>query len=141
MKTFFTSIVLAFLTIATSVNAFEVEGESFIAKFEVTSMTSSEGMSVMTSEGSVDGYGKVYLTHELTANMGSMNSGSMKGQARTMDVDGNYVAASLQGVWRRTGKELEIISIDNLSNGTRNFAMGTYDVVTGKGQFDVYPVE
>ena len=141
MKTFFTSIVLAFLTISTSVNAFEVEGESFIAKFEVTSMTSSEGMSVMTSEGSVDGYGKVYLTHELTANMGSMNSGSMKGQARTMDVDGNYVAASLQGVWRRTGKELEIISIDNLSNGTRNFAMGTYDVVTGKGQFDVYPVE
>ncbi len=141
MKTFFTSIVLAFLSISTSVNAFEVEGESFIAKFEVTSMTSSEGMSVMTSEGSVDGYGKVYLTHELTANMGSMNSGSMKGQARTMDVDGNYVAASLQGVWRRTGKELEIISIDNLSNGTRNFAMGTYDVVTGKGQFDVYPVE
>ena len=141
MKTFFTSIVLAFLTISTSVNAFEVEGESFIAKFEVTSMTSSEGLSVMTSEGSVDGYGKVYLTHELTANMGSMNSGSMKGQARTMDVDGNYVAASLQGVWRRTGKELEIISIDNLSNGTRNFAMGTYDVVTGKGQFNVYPVE
>jgi hypothetical protein len=141
MKTFFASTVLAFLTISTSVNAFEVEGESFIAKFEVTSMTSSEGMSVMTSEGSVDGYGKVYLTHELTANMGSMNSGSMKGQARTMDVDGNYVAASLQGVWRRTGKELEIISIDNLSNGTRNFAMGTYDVVTGEGQFDVYPVE
>jgi hypothetical protein len=141
MKTFFASTVLAFLTISTSVSAFEVEGESFIAKFEVTSMTSSEGMSVMTSEGSVDGYGKVYLTHELTANMGSMNSGSMKGQARTMDVDGNYVAASLQGVWRRTGKELEIISIDNLSNGTRNFAMGTYDVVTGEGQFDVYPVE
>jgi hypothetical protein len=141
MKTFFASTVLAFLTISTSVNAFEVEGESFIAKFEVTSMTSSEGMSVMTSEGSVDGYGKVYLTHELTANMGSMNSGSMKGQARTMDVDGNYVAASLQGVWRRTGKEPEIISIDNLSNGTRNFAMGTYDVVTGEGQFDVYPVE
>ena len=132
---------LALLLTSISTHAFEVYGERFVAKFEVTSMTSSENGSVMTSEGTVDGYGKVYLTHELTTSMGSVTTGSMKGQARTMDADGNYVAASLQGVWRRTGRSLEIISIDNLSNGTRNFAMGTYDVVTGKGQFDVYPVD
>ena len=69
---------LALLLTSISTHAFEVSGESFVAKFEVTSMTSSENGSVMTSEGTVDGYGKVYLTHELTTSMGSVSHLAIK---------------------------------------------------------------
>ena len=56
-----------FAVMSFNVFSFDVSGESFPANFQMTSWTAGEGKSTITSEGVVgEGYGKVYLTHNLS---------------------------------------------------------------------------
>ena len=97
-----------------SVLAYEVNGESFPANFNITSWTAEDGKSTITSEGVVgEGYGKVYLTHTFNVNSDDGMSGDMVGQARTVNQDGELQFASLQGVWSRDGKIVSIHSFDS----------------------------
>ena len=58
----FATLILLFLASHT-VTAFEVTGESFQAEFDVTSVTSTKSGSVLTAEGDIEGYGRVFLTY------------------------------------------------------------------------------
>ena len=51
------------LSLSHSSSAFEVSGDSFLAEFDVTSVTSDKSGSVLTAEGDIDGYGRVFLTY------------------------------------------------------------------------------
>ena len=99
------------------------------------------GYSVITSEGFVDGYGKVYLTHKFKANSGEALTGDFTGAARAISKDGDMAFASLQGIWKREGKILTIHTLDSLTNGTANYAKGTFDLYEGTLKFDVFAVE
>jgi len=124
-----------------SVLAYEVNGESFPADFNITSWTAEDGKSTITSEGVVgEGYGKVYLTHTFNVNSDDGMSGDMVGQARTVNQDGELQFASLQGVWSRDGKIVSIHSFDSLNNGVLNLAQGRVDLFEGTLSFKVFPV-
>ena len=47
-------------TMSPIADAFEVTGESFPAEFEVTSLTSNSTGSVLTAEGDIADYGRVF---------------------------------------------------------------------------------
>ena len=133
-------IILSFLTIS-NVNAFDISKDASKGKFDVTSWKAGGGYSVITSEGFVDGYGKVYLTHKFKANSGEALSGDFTGAARAITKDGNMAFASLQGVWKREGKTLTIHTLDSLTDGTANYAKGTFDLYEGTLKFDVFSIE
>lgn len=123
------------------VTAFEVEGESFPANFNITSWTAGNGESTITSEGVVgEGYGKVYLTHHFTVSGDDGMSGEFTGQARTINQDGELQYASLQGSWTREGKIVSMYSFDTVNNGVINHAQGKVDLFEGTLKFEVFPV-
>ena len=49
--------------------------------------------------------------------------------------------ASLQGIWKREGKILTIHTLDSLTDGTANYAKGTFDLYEGTLKFDVFGIE
>ena len=101
-----------------SVLAYEVNGESFPADFNITSWTAEDGKSTITSEGVVgEGYGKVYLTHTFNVNSDDGMSGEFTGQVRTISSEGELQSGSLQGSWARNGKIVTMYSFDTINNG------------------------
>ena len=66
MKNTLLSLISALILILSPITAaFEVSGESFPAEFEVTSLTSTSTGSVLTAEGDIADYGRVFLTYNL----------------------------------------------------------------------------
>ena len=137
---FFTFIIITFFTIS-NLNAFDISKKPSQATFDVTSWKAGGGYSVITSEGFVDGYGKVYLTHKFKANSGEALTGDFTGAARAITKAGDMAFASLQGVWKREGKILTIHTLDSLTDGTANYAKGTFDLYEGTLKFDVFAIE
>ena len=45
-------------------------------------------------------------------------------------------SGSLQGVWKRVGRIVEIHSLDELSDGQKIIAIGTMDLVSGEVVLD-----
>ena len=120
--------------------AFDVSGDSFLAEFEVTSMQSTESGSILTTEGDIDGYGRVYLTYNLKAVHGLTDLGQFSGQIRAVTKDG-VMFGTLNGVYRMKEGNLHIHTFDTHSNGDIVMAIGTIDAIEGKGTFTVYPVD
>ena len=137
---FFTFIIITFFTIS-NLNAFDISKKPSKGNFDVTSWKAGGGYSVITSEGFVDGYGKVYLTHKFKANSGEALTGDFTGAARAITKAGDMAFASLQGVWKREGKILTIHTLDSLTDGTANYAKGTFDLYEGILKFDVFVIE
>ena len=137
---FFTFIIKTFFTIS-NLNAFNISKSPSKGNFDVTSWKAGGGYSVITSEGFVEGYGKVYLTHKFKANSGEALTGDFTGAARAITKAGDMAFASLQGVWKREGKILTIHTLDSLTDGTANYAKGTFDLYEGTLKFDVFAIE
>tara|TARA_B100000282_G_C31732567_1_gene491737 strand:+ start:1640 stop:2086 length:447 start_codon:yes stop_codon:yes gene_type:complete len=137
---FFTFIIITFFTIS-NLNAFDISKKPSKGNFDVTSWKAGGGYSVITSQGFVDGYGKVYLTHKFKANSGEALTGDFTGAARAITKAGDMAFASLQGVWKREGKILTIHTLDSLTDGTANYAKGTFDLYEGTLKFDVFAIE
>ena len=138
-----TSIALTVLlsVLAAPVHAFEVSGESFAAEFNITSWTSSANGSAMTAEGIVgEGYGKVYLSYDFVSSSADKNQGDFSGDARTINNDGDMVAGTLQGIWKRNGKIVTMWTLDQFSNGDMIYARGKVDLVQGTMSFTAYPI-
>ena len=134
-------VLISLLITSGSIASFEVEGESFEANFNISSWTSYDGKSVITSEGLVgEGYGKVYLTHTFKVNSSDGMSGDFIGQARTIEKGGEMRFASLQGIWKREGTIVTMYTLDSVSNGVMNYAKGSVDLYAGTLKFAVYPI-
>ena len=85
MRHILLSLTSAFILMLTPVtHAFEVTGESFPAEFEVTSVTSSATGSVMTADGDIAYYGRVFLTYNLEGVHGLSDLGHFSGQIRAV---------------------------------------------------------
>ena len=139
MKQLLTLTLLAFfLTTSPITSAFEVSGESFPAEFEVTSVTSNKSGSVLTAEGDIDGYGRVFLTYNFEGVHGLTDLGHFTGQIRSVTADG-IMFGTLNGVYRIKSGKMHIHTFDTHSNGDIVMAIGTIDLVAGKGSFTVYP--
>ena len=126
------------LVFSHSSSAFEVSGDSFLAEFDVTSVTSDESGSVLTAEGDIDGYGRVFLTYYFEGVHGLTDLGHFTGQIRSVTSDG-VMYGTLNGVYRMKSGKMHIHTFDTHSNGDIVMAIGSIDLVAGKGSFTVYP--
>ena len=131
---------VALLLISTSSMAFSISGNSFDGNFTITSVNPGNGSTVITGEGFAGGgFGKVYYSHHLQTANGIANEGHFDGHARTINQDGVMVAATLQGTWVREGTKIYLHSLDSFKDGI-NFAKGTYDLMEGTFDVEVWPV-
>tara|TARA_B100001121_G_C18469601_1_gene517258 strand:- start:256 stop:699 length:444 start_codon:yes stop_codon:yes gene_type:complete len=134
--TFFSVLML---TVGTSIHAFEPSGDSFEAEFKITSWTASNTDSTITSEGIVgEGFGKVYLTHNFRSRFGDNTQGDFDGQVRSINNDGVMVMATLQGIWKREGKIVNMYTLDTFSDGGMIYAEGKVDLVEGTLSFEAF---
>jgi len=124
------------------VQAFEPTGDSFPASFKMTSWTSTKAGSSLTAEGVVgEGYGKVYLSYEFLSNSADRNKGDFSGNLRSINQDGEMIAATLQGIWKREGKLVKMYTLDTFSNGDMIYAEGIIDLIEGSLNFTAFPIE
>ena len=123
-------------------HTFEATGESFPANFKMTSWTSTTTGSSLTAEGVVgEGYGKVYLSYDFMSNSADRNKGNFTGNLRSINQDGEMVAATLQGIWKREGKLVKMYTLDGFSNGDMIYAEGLIDLIAGTLSFTAFPIE
>ena len=138
----FIAAAMLLLSSAFSALAFEPTGDSFPAEFELTSWTSSQTGSSLTAEGVVgEGYGKVYLSYDFISGTADRNQGNFSGHLRSINQDGEMVAATLQGIWKRDGKTLMMYTLDSFSNGDMIYAEGIVDLIAGTMKFTAYPMQ
>ena len=134
--TFFATLMML---AGSSIFAFEVTGDSFKAEFKITSWTASNTDSTITSEGMVgEGFGKVYLTHNFRSRFGDNTQGDFDGQVRSINNDGVMVTATLQGIWKREGKIVNMYTLDTFSDGDMIYAEGKVDLVQGTLNFEAF---
>ena len=126
------------LALSHSSSAFEISGDSFLAEFDVTSVTSDKSGSVLTAEGDIDGYGRVFLTYYFEGVHGLTDLGHFTGQIRSVTSDG-VMYGTLNGVYRMKSGKMHIHTFDTHSNGDIVMAIGSIDLVADKGSFTVYP--
>ena len=139
MKNVLRLIISALIfTMSPIADAFEVTGVSFPAEFEVTSLTSNSTGSVLTAEGDIAGYGRVFLTYDLQGVHGLSDLGHFSGQIRAVTREG-VMYGTLNGVYRMKEGKMHVHTFDTHSNGDIVMAIGTIDVIEGKASFTVYP--
>ena len=68
------------------------------------------------------------------------DQGDFSGDARTINDDGDMVAGTLQGIWKRNGKIVTMWTLDQFSNGDMIYAKGKVDLVQGTMSFTAYPI-
>ena len=134
-----TFFLILMMLAGSSIFAFEVTGDSFKAEFKITSWTASNTDSTITSEGMVgEGFGKVYLTHNFRSRFGDNTQGDFDGQVRSINNDGVMVTATLQGIWKREGKIVNMYTLDTFSDGDMIYAEGKVDLVKGTLNFEAF---
>lgn len=134
-----TFFAILMMLAGSSIFAFEVTGDSFKAEFKITSWTASNTDSTITSEGMVgEGFGKVYLTHNFRSRFGDNTQGDFDGQVRSINNDGVMVTATLQGIWKREGKIVNMYTLDTFSDGDMIYAEGKVDLVQGTLNFEAF---
>tara|TARA_B100000579_G_scaffold223775_1_gene183131 strand:- start:351 stop:707 length:357 start_codon:yes stop_codon:yes gene_type:complete len=105
---------------------------------DITSVIINEDSSMICFEGTVGKYGRVYANHTYIPNGTSKDAGKFYGEARTIMEDGTMVSASLQGVFRRSGGKISILSLDDASNGDQNYVRIEIDLLEKKSKVSVY---
>ena len=95
------------------------------AEFNVTSVTFNEGLTTITSIGDMEEYGQVYVTFNLT-NEFSGDAGKVYGQGKGVVGDG-MIMGEFTGYWTRQGPVITMKHVVQISDGTQNFDIVTWD--------------
>jgi hypothetical protein len=131
----------AFLALSFNLLAFNVTGDSFKSKFEITSITVGANHSTINATSAAAGqYGKVYLSYTLTSNDTARNQGTFEGHGRGISPEGDLAAGVLKGVWTRDGKVISIKSLDDVTDGV-NYMQGEIDLISGEINIEVFKVD
>ena len=107
------------------------------AVMDITSVVVDGETTRICYEGNVGKYGRVFATHNFKSNDANRNSGNFTGDARTIMDDGSALSATLQGIWRRDGGEIQVYSLDDASNGDQNFIQAKVDLLNKKAHVEV----
>ena len=108
--------------------------------FQISTISVENDSTTLNMEAEVGKYGKVYLSITLLASSNDRNSGTYLGDARTITGDGEMIAASLQGLWKREGTIIQAKGLDNASDGDQNYAEATFDLIQKTWVGSVYDV-
>ncbi len=97
--------------------------------FQISTISVDSDSTTLNLEAEVGKYGRVYASITLLSSSSDRNTGTYLGDARTITDEGEMIAASLQGLWKREGTLVHAKGLDNASNGDQNYAESTLDLI------------
>ena len=113
----------------------------FDASFTVDSVHTKDGkVYELSASGDAGPYGRVYLSYVFTNKQNVPGYGEFTGHAWSQ-VEEDVVTATLQGVTKQEGKYFKLYTLDLVSNGKLNFAIGTVDLVEKTMNFRVGEID
>ena len=103
--------------------------EKFTLSGKVTSISLTDQGGVINVSSKAGRYGKVFLTYNLrrdNPNFGSQ--GSFIGRGVGIADDGTRNSAPRHGVWKREGNIITFHSLDDVTDGNRNFCISPFSI-------------
>lgn len=109
----------------------------FEAKFTIDSAHTTDGVNYKVSaSGEAGEYGRVYLSYVFTDKQELGDRGEFTGHAWAQSGE-DVNTATLQGVYVKQGTVFKLYTLDAVSNGKFNFAIGTLNFVEKTLNFEV----
>ena len=109
----------------------------FEAKFTIDSAHTTDGVNYQVSaSGEAGEYGRVYLSYVFTDKQELGDRGEFTGHAWAQNGE-DVNTATLQGVYVKQGTVFKLYTLDAVSNGKFNFAIGTLNFVEKTLNFEV----
>ena len=114
--------------------------EEFTLSGNVTSISLTDQGGVINVSSKAGRYGKVFLTYNLrrdNPNFGSQ--GSFTGRGVGIADDGTRNSAPRHGVWKREGNIITFHSLDDVTDGNRNFCISKLNLTEETLEMTFYP--
>ena len=114
--------------------------EEFTLSGKVTSISLTDQGGVINVSSKAGRYGKVFLTYNLrrdTPNFGSQ--ASFTGRGVGIADDGTRNSAPRHGVWKREGNIITFHSLDDVTDGNRNFCISKLNLTEETLEMTFYP--
>jgi hypothetical protein len=138
MQTKFLATVLGVLSLlaiqpvaiadAHSTDTLKLEPRQAAAVMTVTSVRLTDAGGVISAEGNMSEYGKVYTTYEMTLDP-SRGLYVVGGEGRGFMADGTFASGQFQGVGYRDGSTFTMYNTVNITGSTQNFDVITFDAL------------
>lgn len=125
---------LACLMVATPLAFADGHGDLGLEKrqpdtaMNVTSVVLGQEVTSVSAEGDMEGYGKVYVTYELSYNA-ARNGGTVDGQGRGFTPEG-YASGRFQGFWELVDGVVVMRNVVNITNGQMNLDVIKFNPLT-----------
>ena len=114
--------------------------EKFTLSGKVTSISLTDQGGVINVSSKAGRYGKVFLTYNLKIdNPNYTSQGSFIGRGVGINDDGNRNSGSRQGVWKREGNIITFHSLDDVTDGNRNFCISKLNLTDETLEMTFYP--
>ena len=124
MKQLLVGVIAAFLSITVHADAMTLEKRQADAKMNMTSLALGDEETVITAEGDMGVYGRVYVTYRLTYDEGR-RSGAVTGSGRGA-VGNDIAVGSFSGRWELIDGTLTMRNIVAINDGTFNLDVITF---------------
>lgn len=132
-------MLLAGITQAQDLGApLELDRRQAKAEMTVTSARLLDDGVVITAEGMMGVYGRVYTTYELKAADNSKTHGSVHGNGRGFLADGTFATGTFSGYFSREGSVFTMNNVVLLGDGTQNFDVVIFDAAAKTLTVDAY---
>ena len=130
MKTWFLAclMMVAPLALADGHGDLGLEKRQPDTPMNVTSVVLGQDVTSVSAEGDMEGYGKVYVTYDLSYNA-ARNGGTVDGQGRGFTPDG-YASGRFQGFWELVDGVVVMRNVVNITNGQMNLDVIKFNPLT-----------
>jgi hypothetical protein len=137
MKQLFSLTLLCLFSFSLSAAPNLVLENPFEAKFTIDSAYTTDGVNYQVSaSGEAGEYGRVYLSYVFTDKQELGDRGEFTGHAWAQSGE-NVNTATLQGIYVKQGTVFKLYTLDAVSNGKFNFAIGTLNFIEKTLNFEV----
>ena len=109
-------------------------------ELELTSVTLGKDFSIINAEVQMGVYGRVYMTFTLASNTAG-DSGTYTFEGRGYVDEETVFSGTGTGVWHRSGANLIMDQLINISDGTINFDRIIMDPLNRTASIDVYALK
>ena len=113
---------------AHSAGALTLEPRQAPAVMSVTSVQLTNAGGIISAVGDMGEYGKVYVTYEMALDP-SRGLYVTSGEGRGFMSDGNFASGQFHGIGYREGSTFTMYNTVNITGGTQNFDVITFDAL------------
>ena len=107
---------------------FKLEEQTQSFELKITSMTSTSDGVQVNATGTVQRYGKVFVSYNFSNNPTQENMGLFRGFGWGITEDGVRNQAERRGVFVSNGLTGTVYSLDDMSDGNPNFCIAHWDL-------------